>query len=235
MFSVLGVIPARGGSKGIPKKNIVDLCGRPLIAYTIEAAIGSARLTDHVVSTDSEEIAEVARREGGIVPFIRPAELSDDKAGSLGVVQHALFAMEERRGSQYDAVVLLQPTTPLRPSAMIDEAIAQLEMSDADSVVSLVDVGAVHPHRMYTIQNRLLKSYTDGIPDPMAPRQALPPVYIRSGDIYCARRETVLAQKSLIGERSLALVVPPDRAVNIDGYVDLLLAREKICGDSGVG
>ena len=228
-FRTLGVIPARGGSKSILKKNIVDLGGKPLIAHTIEAARNAILLVDLVVSTDCEEIAAVAREWGADVPFIRPKELSTDTADSLGVVRHALEFMEEKFNVSYEAVVLLQPTTPFRLPSWIDDALRRLADSTLDSVVSVVDVGANHPFRMYRLdENENLMPFVDGIEDPMMPRQRLPPVYIRSGDIYATRRSCLLEQKSLIGRHSGGLVIDPKYAVNIDEPLDLEVARLKM-------
>jgi CMP-N,N'-diacetyllegionaminic acid synthase len=233
-FHVLGVIPARGGSKSIPKKNVVDLCGKPLIAYTIEAALGAKLIDCCIVSTDCEEIASVAKACGAEVPFIRPAVLSSDNAGSLGVVLHALECMEHQNNTVYDAVVMLQPTTPFRKATLIDEALRRLATSHLDSVVSLVDVGANHPYRMYSLdQKNELISFVEGVVDPMMARQKLPAVYIRSGDIYATRRRCLVEQKSLIGRHSGGLVIDPEYAVNIDEPIDLEMARLKLRGLSG--
>ena len=154
---ILGVIPARGGSKGIPKKNITDLCGRPLISYTINAAKKSKYLTDLIITTDSKEIAAVAEAFGGHVPFIRPKELSEDSTPSAPVVAHAVEFMEAEKKIRYDAVMLLQPTTPLRNTADIDTAIKLWVSERVDSVVSVVSVDAEHPLRMKRIiGNRLI-------------------------------------------------------------------------------
>ena len=225
-FSVLGVIPARGGSKSIPQKNIVDLNGKPLIAYTIDAAKKSKLLNSCIVSTDSEDIASVASTFGAEVPFIRPSKLSNDHSDSLGVMLHALEFMENQNETVYDAVLMLQPTTPFRSVSLIDDALKYLAESDLDSVVSLVDVGANHPHRMYSLDetNELIPLLRN-VRDPMKPRQKLPPFYIRSGDIYATRRSCLLEQKSLIGHRSGGVIIDPKLGVNIDEYIDLEIAR----------
>ncbi len=225
---VLGVIPARGGSKGIAKKNIVDICGKPLIAYTIDAASRSQTLSTFIVSTDSDEIADIATKCGALAPFRRPAEISNDTASSFDVVMHALDFMEAESNSIYDAVMLLQPTTPMLTGASIDAAILQLSNCDCDSVVSVVDVGANHPYRMYEIddKNTLVGLFANE--DPMMPRQKLPKVYIRSGDIYVTRRECLMQKRSLIGSTSKAIVVKPEDTVNIDTVEDLIIARYRI-------
>lgn len=228
---VLGVIPARGGSKSIPNKNVADLNGKPLIAYAIDGAKNSHFLDDFIVSTDSEEIASIARAYGANVPFIRPANLSTDDADSLGVMLHALQFMEDQRGEPYDAVVMLQPTTPFRKASWIDEALRRLNESNLDSIVSVVDVGANHPYRMYSLdQDNELVPFVDGVGDPMMPRQKLPPVYIRSGDIYVTRRSCLVEQMSLIGAESGGLIIDPEFAVNIDEPIDLEIARLKNAG-----
>ena len=226
---VLGVIPARGGSKSIPKKNIVDVGGKPLIAYTIEAAHKANLIDSCIVSTDSKEIASVAQTYGAEVPFLRPDELSTDVAGSLGVVIHALEFMENMNNTVYDAVVMLQPTTPFRKTSWIDEAIRLLSVSKFDSIVSVVDVGANHPYRMYTVDSSSeLVPVAKDIEDPMMPRQDLPSVYVRSGDIYATRRSCLIEQQSLIGRSSGALIIDPEHAVNIDEPIDLAIARHKL-------
>lgn len=229
LLHTLGVIPARGGSKTIPKKNIVDLGGKPLIAYTIDSAREAQLVGDIIVSTDCEEIVAVARAFGAEVPFIRPIELATDSADSLGVVLHALEFMEEKNQTKYDAVVMLQPTTPFRKASWIDDALKRLSESNLDSIVSIVDVGANHPYRMYSLDgNAELVPFVDGVDDPMMPRQKLPSVYIRSGDIYATRRSCLLEQRSLIGRHSGGLVIDPKYAVNIDESMDLEVARLKL-------
>ncbi|MGE3609171.1 MAG: acylneuraminate cytidylyltransferase family protein [Bacteriovoracaceae bacterium] len=221
---VLGVIPARGGSKGVPGKNIKDLAGKPLIAYSIEAAMKAKCLTDLIVSTDDEKIAEVAKKFGGKVPFLRPGELATDKALSIEAINHALIEMEKLTGAKYDYVVLLQPTTPFRTADDIDAAFAKLEEGNCDSVVSLVDVGANHPARMYEIKNDELVSIMDeGVT--MKPRQELPPIYIRSGDVYMTKRDLALEKKSMMSGICRPITIPRERAVNIDGIQDFHMAE----------
>ena len=225
---ILGVIPARGGSKGIPNKNIIELGGKPLIKYTIEAALSSKYLTHCMVSTDSEEIAVVAKNSGAKVPFIRPAKLATDTAQSLPVILHALEYMEKDSGFIYDAVVMLQPTTPLRSSKDIDNALELLITSQADSVISVVDVGAHHPLRMKRVIDGRLINYVDQGHEDMRPRQDLPPVYIRNGAIYAVSRQVLMDQKSFSGVDSMAYIMPHARSVNIDTLDDLALIKSYI-------
>jgi CMP-N,N'-diacetyllegionaminic acid synthase len=224
---ILAVIPARGGSKGIPNKNIVDIDGNPLIKYTIDAALGSAMLTHCIVSTDSDAIADVAKSCGALVPFKRPEHLSDDKALSLPVIQHAVEFMEAEQGQgyQYDVVIMLQPTTPLRQTEDIDNAINLLFETNADSVISVVEVEGHHPLRMKRVVNGHLINYIDQGHEDMRPRQELPSAYIRNGAIYATQRDVLIKDSSFIGLDSRAYIMPSRRSVNIDTYEDLLLAK----------
>ena len=221
---VLAVIPARGDSKGIPRKNLYPLNGKPLIAYTIEAALKSKLLTRSIISTDSEEIAEVAEKFGGDVPFIRPNVLANDTASSIDVVKHAVKELEKADGVRYNYAVLLQPTTPLRLSEDIDKVVQKLISTQCDTVITMVDVGAFHPARMYRIENdRLVGIMEESIA--MRRRQDLPPIYIRSGDIYACKRNIIFNRNTMLGNDCRPLVIPSNRAVNIDTLEDLLFAE----------
>ncbi len=224
-MKALGVIPARGGSKSIPRKNIAMLGGRPLLAYTIEAAQGSRLLTDYLVSSEDEEILQVARQYGAPTPFVRPAELASDEAPSLPVVQHAVREMERLKGVVYDIVVLLQPTTPFRLPQDIDAAVEKLIATQADSVISVCDVGAYHPARMRWIIDDQLVELPIREERELQRRQDLPPVYIRNGAIYAVRREVVMLQNSMVGKISRPYIMPEERSVNIDSKLDFLLAE----------
>jgi len=228
MSGILAVIPARGGSKSIPRKNIALLAGKPLIAYTIEAANASGRLDDIVVSTDDPEIADIAKRFHGNVPFTRPSELATDDALTIGVVQHAIEFMEAERGSPYDHVVLLQPTSPLRKASDIDDAVEKLIMTNCDSVVSVVDVDGYHPFRMKRlVDDRLINFIDQGFED-MRPRQILPKVYIRNGSIYASTRKVVMEDATLVGNDCRGIVMTSERSINIDSPNDFQLAEEAI-------
>jgi CMP-N,N'-diacetyllegionaminic acid synthase len=229
---VLGIIPARGGSKGLPRKNVIPLAGKPLLAYTIEAARGSRRLTRTILSSEDQEIRTVARRLGVGVPFVRPAELATDDASSVGVVMHALRWVEHDEAERYDFVCLLQPTSPLRTSADIDTAIDILEHSDADAIVSLTRVEEPHPVKMMVVND-------DHVIQPLFPdqwretvrRQELQPVFYLNGAVYCVRR-AVLLQHSLWGHKTLAYVMPAERSVNIDSILDVRLAESLLGGQA---
>ena len=230
-MQILGIIPARGGSKGVPGKNLRLLGGRPLIAYTADAARGSRRLTRTVVSTDDPAIADAARALGLEVPFMRPADLAADATPMLPVLQHGLQEMT-RRGMAADAVVLLQPTSPLRRAAHIDAAIELLESSGADSVVTVMDV----PHQFNPVSvmrmdgEGRLTPFVDG--PPVTRRQDKPRVFARNGPAVLVTRAAVVAGGSLYGADSRALVMPPHESLDIDSagdfeMIELLMTRER--------
>jgi len=228
MLKVLGIVPARGGSKGIPGKNIAILAGKPLLAYTAAAARAATRLTRVVLSTDDAAIASVGREHGLDVPFMRPRHLAGDEVKTLAVLQDVVARLESA-GERYDAIMTLQPTTPLRRSHDIDGSIVLLEDTGADSVISFVDVGEKHPARMKTIGE-------DGrVFDPpfaedteCQPRQQLPRMYLREGSIYLTRRDVLMEANSLKGADCRAWIVPPERACNIDEPFDLILAEQML-------
>lgn len=216
-MKVLGLIPARGGSKSIPRKNLVDLGGLPLIQWTIQAALGSS-LTRVVVSTDSEEIATVSQSLGAEVPFIRPIELSSDSTLSIDVALHALDVL----GEEFDAVMLLQPTSPFRTPSDIDAAINIID--GASSVISVVPVDGTHPARMKFIENGLLIDPPFAETTENMPRQELRPMFIRNGAIYLTRTPEI-RNRTFKGSLSRALVMSKERSINIDSFFELAIAR----------
>ncbi|WP_349371506.1 acylneuraminate cytidylyltransferase family protein [Salinarimonas sp.] len=220
----LALVNARGGSKGVPRKNVRPLAGRPLIAWSIEAGLGAARVTSLVVSTDDAEIAEVARASGARVPFTRPADLATDTAIQIDVVRHAVAALEAA-GERYDAIVILQPTCPLRRAEDIDGALALLEESGADSVISVCDVGGRHPLTCYRADaagrlSPLLPSDTRGVL-----RQQFGQVLWRNGAVYAMRRDVVMNRGSLYGDVTLGYIMPEERSFNIDSLFDWRLTE----------
>ena len=223
-MNVLGLIPARAGSKSIPKKNLVDLGGRPLIAWTIEAAMNSS-LSRVIVSTDSNEIAAVCKSFGTEVPFMRPEEISKDDSLSIDVVIHALDTLKE----EFDSVMLLQPTSPFRSVSDINNAVQLL--AEADSVISVEAVGGGHPARMKLIDsegNLVDPIFAEGLEH--IPRQQLTPFFIRNGAIYLTKINSI-RQRTFKGMKSKALIMPNSRSVNIDSEFDLQIARALIAGD----
>ena len=189
---VLGIVPARGGSKGIPHKNITPLCGKPLLWYTAEAALAAQTLTDVVLSTDDEAIAEVGRRCGLEVPFLRPAELAQDTTPTLPVLQHAVHTLEAA-GRSYDAVCLLQPTNPLRRAAHIDGCVRLLQEEQVDSVVTVLPVPHhYNPHWVLFADEDGRLYWSMGDPEPIPRRQLLPPAWHREGSVYVVRKRQPL-------------------------------------------
>ena len=224
-MKILAIIPARGGSKSVPRKNITEIGGKPLIALTIEEALKSNKVDEIVVTTDDEEIADIARRFGASVPFMRPKELAADTAETAPTVLHCLGEMETCKNVEYDAVLLLQPTTPFRKIQHIDEAIMMMENETCDSVVSVVSVGANHPFRMKRMVGKRLINYLDQGFEDMRPRQSLPPVYIRNGAIYLTSRKTLVEMGTLVGPHCLGFEMSAEDSINIDDPLDLQLAR----------
>lgn len=222
-MKVLAVIVARGGSKGIPNKNLKELNGKPLIQYTIEAALGSKFLADVIVSTDSTDIANFAKSVGANVPFQRPNDLADDVISPMFAVLHAKKFMEDL-GNQYDAILMLQPTAPFRKSEDIDGAIELMKKTDSDSVISVVDVGASHPARMkYLEGDRLIDPpFCEAYENQR--RQELRTMYIRNGAIYLTK-SPVLEKKSFKGNDCRAWVMTWQRSVNLDTEEDFLYAE----------
>lgn len=225
MTEILALIPARGGSKGIPRKNIRTFAGYPLIAWSIAAAKQSSCVTRVIVSTDDPEIAAVARAHGAETPFLRPAELAQDNTTDLPVFEHAIQWLEEQEGYQPDIVVQLRPTSPIRPKDCVDHAVKiLLEHDDADCVRGVVPAGQ-NPHKMWRFAGAgqplkpLLK--VKGIAEPYnAPRQVLPPVYWQTGHIDAIRVSTIKQKKSLTGDVIYPLVIDPRYTVDIDNVSD---------------
>ena len=229
MTEILALIPARGGSKGLPRKNVLPLAGKPLIAHTIATALGSSTITRTIVSTDDEEIAEAARAYGAEVPFMRPAELAADESLDLEVFQHALAWLAREEGFEPELVVHLRPTNPIRRTERVDEAVrAMLADPQADSLRSVS--APVHtPYKMWRREGAYLVPLVEvaGVRDAHSrPRQSLPEVWWQNGYVDVIRPRTVLELASMSGERVLPFVVQ-DRFVEID-YADAFAAAEEL-------
>lgn len=217
----LAIIPARGGSKRVPRKNLKMLAGKPLITYTIEAALASSKLTRVVVSTDDAETTEVAKSHGADVPALRPAPLAQDTSGVIDAILHMLECVE-RDGVTFEAVVLLQPTSPFRTGSHIDECIGCFESSSADTVTS-VRMAQEHPYYAWKIENKQLVPLFS-MEKQMMVRQDLPPVFIETGAIYVIRR-SVLAAGSIYGKKVVPYIMDADASVDIDTMEDMLWAE----------
>jgi CMP-N-acetylneuraminic acid synthetase len=235
---ILAVITARGGSKGVVRKNIRSVCGRPLIAFTIETALAARHfLYRTVVSTDDLEIAAIAREHGADVPFMRPAELAGDKVPTLPVLQHAVSYVEDQDGITLDWVLLLQPTTPLRLFEDIEKSIKLALQNNCDSVISVVQVVAEHPILMKRIEDNRLLPYFIEEREGTRRQDCEPPAYLRNGAIYLTRRDVLMGKDSIWGKVIRPYVMPPERSVNIDSELDLklieLLMKERMADTKG--
>ncbi len=236
---VLALIPARGGSKSIPRKNIRPFYGHPLIAYSIAAGLAAETVTRVIVSTDDEEIAAIARQYGAEVPFLRPAEFAQDDTPDLPVFQHALQWLAENERYHPQIVVQLRPTSPLRRVEHIDHAVYKLLLQpQADSVRTVIEPFQ-NPYKMWTIDasgflRPLLQS---GLPEAYnLPRQALPQVYWQTGYVDVMWSDTILEKHSMSGEHILPLIMPSSEWIDIDSEDDWqraerLLANGEISWD----
>jgi CMP-N-acetylneuraminic acid synthetase len=224
MMDCVTLIPARGGSKGIPGKNIKPLAGKPLIAWTLEAARAVGRLRRVIVSTDDEAIANVARQWGAETPFLRPARLAQDDSTQVDVAEHALGWLEEKQSDRPDYLLLLQPTSPLRTSGDIEQALSLALKQTADAVLGVCEARP-HPH----LARRIAEDGTlrDFVPQarPCPRRQDLPPAYCVNGAIYLIRREVLLRERTFHPARAYPYVMPQERSLDIDDPWDWRLAE----------
>jgi N-acylneuraminate cytidylyltransferase len=226
---VLYLIPARGGSKSVPRKNVRLLAGHPLIAYSIEAGLTARTPGRVLVSTDDDEIASIARAYGAEVPFLRPADLAGDETPDLPVVEHTLAWLADREGYRPVVIVQLRPTSPLRALGLVDRGLELLEAHpDADSVRAVVPSGQ-NPYKMWraAADGRIVPLLENGLHEPFnMPRQLLPPTYWQTGHLDVIRIRTVEDRHSLTGDRVYPLVVSPDCVVDIDTTRDFARAEE---------
>ncbi|KAA3632368.1 MAG: acylneuraminate cytidylyltransferase family protein [Bacteroidetes bacterium] len=217
---ILGVIPARGGSKGIPRKNIKILAGKPLLAYTAEASLGSALLDKVVLSSDDSEIMKLGKKLGLEVPFSRPDHLAQDSTPTLPVVLHALEYYESM-GEYFDAVCLLQVTTPFRTVKFIDEAVRKFSAEGSDSLVSVKEVPhQFNPHWTFKVNNSGFLQIATGDQEIISRRQELPKVFHRDGSIYLTKTEVLKNHQSLYGKTISYILSPESSFVNIDSVED---------------
>src|SRR3954465_6185160 len=224
---VLAVIPARGGSKSIKRKNLVDVAGRPLIAWVIGAARAARRLDRVIVSTEDEEIAETARRWGAEVPFVRPAELATDTISLIPVVQHALTAMDGL-GFRADAVVSMQATSPGLRGADVDAAVAKLEETGADSVATVLKVEHEHPYWAKRLEGDRVRPFSAETSETYLQRQDLPPAYVFDGAVFVRHRrllESWSGRDFCLGADVRGLPLPAESSLHIDDPIHLEVAR----------
>ena len=220
---ILAIIPARGGSKGIPNKNLVELCGKPLIAYSILSAKKSIYIDDVIVSTDSLAIKEIAVQYGADVPFLRPSELATDTSKTIDCVIYTITELE-KMGHIYDYVILLQPTQPIREKDLIDNAIEKLLASSEKSLVSVTSVSE-HPILMRTITKEgTLKSLLNT--SSTVRRQDFPEVYRVNGSIYINSIDESLNETTSLNVNVLPYFIPVEQSIDIDSIEDLELAKK---------
>jgi len=223
--TILGLIPARGGSKGLSRKNIKPLLDKPLIAWTIERSLASKYLDRVIVSTDDKEIKDISRKYGAEIPFTRPKKLAEDNAKGIEVVLHAIDWLKKNdRRKQYDLLMLLQPTSPLRATEDIDKTIELLFLKEAKAIVSVCEVDH-HPLWSNTLpEDGCMKNFIrQEIMNKN--RQELPVFYRLNGAIYLAYCNYIKEQKSFFGEKTFAYIMPKNRSVDIDNKVDFKLAE----------
>jgi CMP-N,N'-diacetyllegionaminic acid synthase len=228
MAAIISLIPARGGSKVIPKKNIYSLAGKPLIAHSIEYSLNCPEVHRTIVSTDNSEIAEIARKHGAEVPFVRPSELAQDDTPDFPVFYHALNWLYENEGFRPDLIVQLRPTTPIRPSGLIEKAIKMIMDDEEADCVRSVREPAYSPYKMWQKENDYLKPFIE-LEDSESynlPRQKLPEVFYHDGLLDVIRTSTILEKKSVSGDKIIPLITEDSFwVVDIDNPVDFVLAE----------
>jgi N-acylneuraminate cytidylyltransferase len=220
---VLAIIPARGGSKSLPRKNIRSFAGHPLLAYSVAAGLEASSVDRVIVSTEDEETARISKAYGAEVPFMRPNELALDSTPDLPVFRHALAWLAEREGYHADIIVQLRPTTPLRPPGSIDRGVTMLRQHpEADSVRAVVPSGQ-NPFKMWRIteEGRMESLLESGITEAYnRPRQELPPTYWQTGHVDIFWRSTLIEKNSMTGDHILPLMMDPSYTVDIDTELD---------------
>lgn len=222
---ILGLIPARAGSKGIPGKNIKVLGHQPIIAYSIKDGLASINLSKVIVSTDGEEIAEIARKYGAQVPFIRPNELAQDHTPSLDVVLHALDFFK-LRGEDFEAVCLLQPTSPFRPKGFIDACIQKFVDTNADSLISVLEVPhEYNPHWTFKMDGEGSLAIATGESILIPRRQELPLAYHRDGSVYISKVSLIRDKSVLVGGKTVGILSDKAYYANLDTPADWVKAE----------
>lgn len=221
--NVLAIIPARGGSKGVPRKNIKDLCGKPLIAWTIEEALKSKYIDRTIVSTEDEEIAEISRKYGAEVPFLRPEELAKDDTPTVDVIIDLINRLEQYEGYKPDYVCVLQCTSPFRKHIDIDKCLEKVETVQMDGIVSICEV-ETNPYWTSIFEGDRLKYFIEEGRS-LTRRQQLPKVYRYNGAIYIVRKEVLIKQKTLEPENITGYVMNRENSIDIDSMMDFKLAE----------
>lgn len=229
MTSALAIIPARMGSKGLPRKNLLPFAGKPLLAHTIETARRVLRIKDIIVSTDTEDAADVARQFGAHVPGLRPAEISADDTPMIDVLQHCLEQRRTEGKADIDAVVLLQPTSPLRTPADIDACLDLFVTHRPDCVVTIVEVPhAFTPSKVLDMDGPYLTPVSGGTQDPGRGRQTMRKRFARNGPAVAVLRPDNLTKGILYGDKVVGHLMPKERSIDIDDGFDFFMAERAL-------
>lgn len=221
----LAIIPARGGSKGLPGKNIKELCNKPLIVWSIEAGLNSSYIDEVMVSTDSKNIAKISNKYGASVPFLRPANLASDTATSFDAIKHTIDYYQNVLKKKYDYIVLLEPTSPLRKASDIDKAIEQLMNSNADSIVGICKTEDQNPAFLV---NKDAQNFISGYENKeikILRRQDIKDVYFFEGTIYISKTEILLDKKTFYHENTIGYIVPKFKSLEIDDIDDFIMVE----------
>jgi CMP-N,N'-diacetyllegionaminic acid synthase len=229
---VLGIIPARGGSKGIPNKNIKDIAGKPLIAWSIEQGKASALIDRVIISTDSADIAAIAKKHGGDVPFIRPTELSQDTTAMYPVLQHAVREIERANNKKVDVIMLLDVTAPTRTIEDVDNCIRKVIDDKLDTVMTVFESNFNPYFNMVTVDEKGLAQVVIKPKTPVYRRQDAPKVFNIASGAYAIKRTTLMDENTIIGKKTGAIIIPEERAGGIDTptdfeHIELLMKKRK--------
>lgn len=221
MVNIVALIPARSGSKGIPKKNIIEFRGKPLMGYSIDYAKNCSLINDIIVSTDSKQFCEIANKLGARTPFLRPSELSGDEVQDFPVVEHTVNFLEDKENMKIDYIALLRPTSPLRPPQLIEKAYNLMKANDLCTSVRTVIPSQQHPFRQFKVEDGKMISFSKKLKEPYnLPRQKLPQAFFQSGDLEFIRRSTI-SNGSVSGNFIVPLIINPDDILDIDNPKDL--------------
>lgn len=223
--SFLAIIPARGGSKGLLGKNIKELCGKPLIAWSIESGLKSKYLDEVIVTTDSKDIADIAKQYGASVPFLRPDVLANDTATSFDAIKHTIEFYKNEMKKEFDYIVLLEPTSPLREARDIDIAIEQLFNSNADSIVGICKTEDQNPAFLVFKNEKDFISGYENHDMKVLRRQDIKDVYFFEGTIYISKTDVLLNKKTFYHENTIGYVVPKYKSLEIDDIDDFIMVE----------
>jgi len=224
---ILTIIPARGGSKGVPNKNIKELDGKPLIAYTIEAALKSKYTTKVIVSTDDNKIAEISKDFGAKIPFIRPSKYATDSSKAIEVVKHALIESEKKEKKEYQVILYLEPPSPFKSTEDINNCIELFFQKNPSSVVSVNEANQYHPILMKKIEKGKLEPIWKQEPEGVPRQEYSPTSYMRNGAIYVLKRENIL-KNVFYGNNIFPFIMPHERSICIDSILDWYSAEAMI-------